>query len=181
MRSQAVAAAILLLLVAPGGRAEVKEAAPDHLLIQDSRTIHAPPDKLYAALADIGHWWNSEHTYSGDASHLSLKAEAGGCFCERWDNQSVEHGRVIWAAPGHALRLSTALGPLQSMAVTGVMTFTLKPAPEGTALQFEYRVNGSGASGLDKIAPAVDGVLMEQLQRLQRYAETGRNAPTKKP
>ena len=116
MRKQAVIAAALLSLYALGVNAEVKEAAPDHLLIQDSRTIHAPPDKLYAALTDVAKWWNREHTYSGDATHLSLKAEAGGCFCERWGNQSVVHGRVIWAAPGHLLRLDAALGPLQSLA-----------------------------------------------------------------
>lgn len=179
MRKQAVIAAALLSLYALGVNAEVKEAAPDHLLIQDSRTIHAPPDKLYAALTDVAKWWNREHTYSGDATHLSLKAEAGGCFCERWGNQSVVHGRVIWAAPGHLLRLDAALGPLQSLAVQGVMTFTLKPAPEGTALQLEYRVNGSSASGLDKIAPMANGMLMEQLQRLQSYAETGKVAPAK--
>jgi len=179
MRKQAVIAAALLSLYALGANAEVKEDAPDHLLIQDSRTIHAPPDKLYAALTDVAKWWNREHTYSGDATHLSLKAEAGGCFCERWGNQSVVHGRVIWAAPGHLLRLDAALGPLQSLAVQGVMTFTLKPAPEGTALQLEYRVNGSSASGLDKIAPMANGMLMEQLQRLQSYAETGKVAPAK--
>ena len=179
MRTQAAVAAVLLSLHALGAQAEVKEAAADHLLIQDSRVVHAPPDKLYAALIDVAKWWNGEHSYSGDASHVSLKAEAGGCFCERWDNQSVEHGRVIWAAPGHLLRLDTALGPLQAMAVQGVLTFTLKPAPEGTTLQLEYRVNGSSASGLDKIAPAVNGVLMEQLDRLQRYADGGKGAPAK--
>ncbi|MDR3443965.1 MULTISPECIES: SRPBCC domain-containing protein [unclassified Dyella] len=173
MRRRAIAASILLSLVTLSAYAEVKEATSDHLLILDSRTIHAPPDKLYAALTDVGHWWNSEHTYSGDASHLSLKAEAEGCFCERWDGQSVEHGRVIWAAPGHVLRLDTALGPLQSMAVTGVMTFTLKSTPGGTTLQFEYRVNGASGSALDKVAPVVNEVLTDQLQRLQRYAETG--------
>lgn len=174
MRCEALAVAVLLSWLSPGAYAEVKEAAPDHLLIQASRTIHAPPDRLYAALTDVGRWWSSEHTYSGDATHLSLKAEAGGCFCERWGDQSVEHGRVIWAAPGHVLRLDAALGPLQSLAVHGVMSFTLKPAPEGTALQFDYRVNGSGASGLDKIAPAANGMLMDQLDRLQRYAEKGK-------
>ena len=179
MRIQAIAAATLLAFTALAAHAEVKEAAPDHLLIQDARTIHAPPEKLYAALIDVAKWWNSEHTYSGDASHLSLKAEAGGCFCERWNDQSVQHGRVIWAAPGHLLRMDAALGPFQAMAVQGVLTFTLKPAPEGTALALEYRVNGSSASGLDKIAPVANGMLMGQLQRLQRYAETGKSAPAK--
>ena len=157
--------------------AEVKEAGPDHFLSQNTRTVHVAPAKLYAALIDIGHWWSGKHTYSGDAAHLSIQAEAGGCYCERWNDQSVAHGRVIWASPNHLLRLDTAQGPLQNMAVQGVMTFVLKPAPDGTTLQFEYRVNGASNSGLDKLAPVVDGVMMEQLQRLQRYAETGKSAP----
>lgn len=179
MRMPSLAIAIVLLSCACVAQAEIKESAPDHLLIQDSRVVHTPPDKLYATLVDVGHWWNSEHTYSGDATHLTLKDEAGGCFCERWDSQSVEHGRVIWASPAHLLRLDSALGPLQALAVQGVMTFSLTPSHEGTTLQFEYRVNGSSASGLDKLAPAVNGMLTEQLQRLQRYAETGKELPGK--
>lgn len=91
----------------------------------------------------------------------------------------MEHGRVIWASPAHLLRMDSALGPLQSLAVQGVMTFTLKPAPEGSALQLEYRVNGSSASSLDKLAPAVNSMLTEQLERLQRYAESGKASPGK--
>lgn len=168
-----------LILVISVARAEVKDSGPDHLLLQDSRVVHVSPTQLYTALVDIGHWWNGEHTYSQDASHLSLQAEANGCFCERWGDQSVAHGRVLWAAPGHVLRLDTALGPLQGMAVQGVMTFTLKPASDGTTLQFEYRVNGASASGLDKLAPTIDSVMMQQLQRLQSYAQTGKPAPLK--
>ncbi|WP_266184194.1 SRPBCC family protein [Dyella humicola] len=164
----------LLMGLSCATHAEVKETNADHLLLQDSRVVHAPPAKLYAALVDVGHWWSSKHTFSGEAGHLSLQAEAGGCFCERWNDQSVAHGHVIWANPSHLLRLDTALGPLQNMAVQGVMTFALKPAADGTTLQFEYRVNGASQSGLDKLAPDIDGVMMEQLQRLQRYAETGK-------
>ena len=179
MRTHAIAALMPLLLLTSGAQAEVKEAGADHLLVTDSRVVHTPPDKLYAALIDVAHWWNSKHTYSGDAAHLSIQAEAGGCFCERWNHQSVVHGRVIWAAPAQVLRLDTALGPLQSMAVQGVMTFTLKPEGNATTLLFEYRVNGANSSGLDKLAPAVNGMLTEQLQRLQRFAETGGSEPAK--
>ena len=59
------------------------------------------------------------------------------------------------------------------------MTFALKPVDGGTALQFEYRVNGSGSSALDTLAPNVDGVLMAQLQRLQGYVEIGKASPAK--
>lgn len=171
--------AVVSLALTISAHAEVKDSGADHLLIVNARTIHAPPDKVYAALIDIGHWWDSEHTFSGDATNLSMQSAAGGCFCERWATQSVAHGRVIWANPGHLLRLDTALGPLQSMAVQGVMTFSLKPSSDGTALQFEYRVNGSGSSGLDKLAPTVDGVLMGQLGRLQQFAESGKVGPAK--
>lgn len=164
----------LLMGLSCATHAEVKEAGPDHFLSQNTRTVHVAPAKLYAALIDIGHWWSGKHTFSGDAGHLSIQADAGGCFCERWNDQSVAHGRVIWASPNHLLRLDTALGPLQNMAVQGVMTFVLKPAPDGTTLQFEYRVNGASNSGLDKLAPDVDRVMMEQLQRLQRFAESGK-------
>lgn len=180
MRAFALLAALSAVATA-NAHAEVKASGVDHLLIVSARTIHASPDKVYAALIDIGHWWDSEHTFSGKAANLTLQPEAGGCFCERWDAQSVAHGRVIWANPGHLLRLDTALGPLQNMAVQGVMTFSLKPAGDGTALQFEYRVNGSSASALDKLAPGIDGVLMAQLQRLQGYAETGNSTPPAKP
>ncbi|WP_201313284.1 SRPBCC domain-containing protein [Dyella sp. EPa41] len=171
--------AVASLVPALGGHAEVKDSGADHLLIVNTRTIHASPDKVYAALTDIGHWWDSEHTYSGDAANLSMQPSAGGCFCERWGAQSVAHGRVIWANPGHLLRLESALGPLQGMAVQGVMTFALKPAGDGTTLQFEYRVNGSGSSALDQLAPNVDGVLMAQLGRLQQFVETGKAAALK--
>lgn len=172
--------ALACLACPMSAHAEVKDAGADHLLIVNARTIHASPDKVYAARVDVGHWWDSEHTYSGDAANLGMQPSANGCFCERWGTQSVAHGRVIWANPGHLLRRDTALGPLQSMAVQGVMTFALKPSGDGTSLQFEYRVNGSGSSGLDKLAPTVDGVLMAQLGRLQQLVEAGK-AGTGKP
>jgi hypothetical protein len=76
------------------------------------------------------------------------------------------------------LRLQTALGPLQALAVTGVLTFQLKPDDNGgaaaTMLTLTYVVNGAGSSALDKIAPAVNDVLGEQFSRLVRFIETGK-------
>jgi hypothetical protein len=74
------------------------------------------------------------------------------------------------------LRVQTALGPLQGKAVTGVLTFQLKPEQESTLLTLSYRVNGSAASALDKDAPVVDKVLGEQFARLARYIEKGKPA-----
>src|SRR5690348_2391959 len=135
---------------------------------------------MAAALASIDRWWNGQHSYSGNAANLSLKAEAGGCFCERWTDGEVEHGRVVMAMRDQVLRLQASLGPLQGRAVNGVLTLQLTPddasGGRATLVSLTYTVNGSSASALDKVAPAVDGVLGEQLERLARYIETGKAA-----
>jgi uncharacterized protein YndB with AHSA1/START domain len=174
MRMPAFLVFAVLALAPALSQAAVKQATSDSLLIQDSRVLHVTPAKAHAALSDVAHWWNGEHTWSGSSANLSLKPEAGGCFCERWNDNSVQHMQVLGAVKNHQLRLQGGLGPLQGMAVEGVMTFTLKPTGDGSTLNFEYRVNGASASGLDKLAAGVNSVLMEQLDRLQRYAETGK-------
>ena len=75
------------------------------------------------------------------------------------------------------VRFDAPLGPLQNLAVSAVLTFLLKGEEGGTTLTVGYRVNGSSASGLDKLAPAVDGVVGGAVQRLKRYVETGKPAP----
>jgi len=69
--------------------------------------------------------------------------------------------------------LQSSLGPLQELAVNGILTFTMAPRGEGTILKLTYRVNGGPNSGLDKLAGPVNGVLTEQLHRLAAYAEKG--------
>ena len=170
--------ALLLILIATtlAARAEVKNAASDGFLVSYAQRVDAPPARVYAALAMIDRWWDGEHSYSGSAANLSLQTQAGACFCERWAEGTVEHGRVVLAIRDRTLRLQTALGPLQGRAVTGVLTFELKPDETGTQLAMTYLVNGTGASALDKSAPAVDRVLGEQFARLARFVETGKAA-----
>ena len=156
-------------------QAEVKSAAADGFVSVHSKLIEAAPSKVYATLAQIGRWWNSDHSYSGDSANFTLKLEAGACFCERWKDGEVEHGRVIMALRDQILRLQTALGPLQGRAVNGVLTFQLKSEDAGkaTLLTLTYTVNGASGSALDKSATPVDGVLGEQVQRFASYIETG--------
>lgn len=160
--------------LAASAQAEVKQSAPDSFFITFSNPIAATPAKTYAALAQPQLWWSSEHTWSGKAANLSLKPEAGGCFCERWKEGSVEHGRVIMALPDKLLRLDSALGPLQEFALKAILSFWIKTADDGASqLVVEYRVNGASASGLDKFAPGVDEVLGAQVARLVRYIDSG--------
>jgi uncharacterized protein YndB with AHSA1/START domain len=165
---------LLLAAAASATHAEIKTAASDGFLIAHSARIDAAPARIYALMPAIGRWWSSSHTYSGDAANLTLDAEAGGCFCERWKDGAVTHGRVILTMRDKLLRIDTALGPLQSKAVTGVLSFQLAPDGNATVVTLEYRVNGASGSALDKDAPAVDRVLGEQFARLVRLVETGK-------
>lgn len=128
---------------------------------------------MYAAIGAVSRWWDSAHTFSKDASNLSLDMRAGGCWCERLaDGGSVQHLVVVWAAPGKALRLKGALGPLQGMAVEGTLTFKIAAARDGSDVELRYAAGGYAKDGLDKLAAPVDGVLGEQLVRLKTYAES---------
>jgi len=170
--------ALALAALAPLAHAEVKESSADAFLLAYEGAVAAPTAKAYADIVQIGKWWDSEHTYSGKSANLTLKPDAGGCFCERWKDGSVEHGEVLMAMPGKMLRLRTALGPLQERALTGILTFFLKNENSATTLTVEYRVNGTSASGLDQLAPSVDDVLGAQVDRLRRYIATGNPEPS---
>ncbi len=168
-------ASIALLLAAPGTTsATVDQLAADGFLVRHAVTIAAPLDATWSGLGRVGRWWSPAHTWSGDAGNLKLDLRAGGCYCERWRKGSAEHGRVVMARKGELLRLHAALGPLQEMALFGALTFEMQPAAGGTALVVTFRVSGDSLHGLDKLAPAVDGVIGEQVTRFKRYLETGR-------
>ena len=74
--------------------------------------------------------------------------------------------QVIHAAPGSRLRMTGALGPLQSEALTGTLSITLTAAETGTSIEWTYVVGGHARFPLDQVAPAGDGVMSEQLHRL---------------
>ena len=165
-------AAFLALAAAPA-LATLSNVTPSGFLVTIKTTLRTSPKTTFTALQQVGNWWNGEHTYSGRAGAMTLEMRAGGCFCERWDGNSVEHGRVIYVAREKAVRIEAALGPLQEMAVTGIMHFALEAAGDDTALTFTYRVRGSPDAALDKAAGAVARGMSEQLTRLVRYVETG--------
>ena len=172
--------AVCLAGVAPPAMAGVKSAAPQGFEVTQTFQTTVAPAALYAALLQPGRWWNSDHTYSGKAANMSLDAHAGGCFCETLPNGGgVEHMRVVNIAPGRFLRLSGALGPLADEGVVGSWTISIEPAAGGSILVGSYVVGGyfrptdGKTSTAEVLAPAVDGVLADQMQRLKRYVEAG--------
>ena len=172
MPIKGLASLILALTVAGSAAAEVKSATPNGFEAATTVTIAAPPDRVYAAFGEVGRWWSSSHTFSRDAANLSLELRAGSCFCERLkDGGTVEHMRVVYAAPGAGLRLRGALGPLQAEGVDGALSWTLAPVEGGTNVTESYVVGGYIRGGMEPWAPRVDRVLDEQLQRLKNFVE----------
>ena len=174
----AAALAVLTLSAALPTLAALGKVTPSGYVVTIEAPIRARPLAAFTALQQVGKWWSDEHTYSGNARHMTLAGQAGGCFCERWNHNSIEHARVLYVdADKLALRLQGGLGPLQAMAVNGIMDFRIKARGDDASLTFTYRVRGTADDGLDKTAAAVDRVLSEQVARLVLFAETGSPVP----
>jgi uncharacterized protein YndB with AHSA1/START domain len=167
-----VALAIAVLVAVPA-LAEVKSSSDAGFEVARSITVSATPAEVYAALGRVGQWWSSAHSYSGDARNLTMPLRVGACFCEAVPKGGgmVEHGRVIYLQPGQTLRLSAALGPLQAEGAVGTLTWSLKAVPGGTEIAQSYVVGGYVRGGAGRFAAAVDGVMNEQLSRLQSHIE----------
>lgn len=171
--------ALLLVMAAPALRAEVVETTADRFVTRATASVKAPPLQTWLALTRPGEWWNPAHSWSGDAKNMTLTPQGGGCFCERIPvgdsgnasamEGSARHAEVLQAFPMKVLRMRGGFGPLQGEPANGVLTITLKEVPGGTRLMWEYNVGGPMRYKIAEIAPAVDGVMTEQLKRLQTH------------
>ena len=171
-------ATALLMLAGTSGQS-APQVKPTGFLVKLEANINAPAAKVYDALVgQISSWWNPEHTYSHDAKNLSIDPRPGGCFCEKLPNGGgVEHLRVVYIVPRETVRFSGALGPLQASGLAGSLTWKLTGGGENTRIQLSYSVGGFIEGGFEKIAPAVESMLSDQLNRLKLFVETAK--PTK--
>jgi uncharacterized protein YndB with AHSA1/START domain len=164
----------LLLLVAAPALAKVQSSGPGGFAVVETAVVSAPPARAYAALRDIGHWWDSRHSFSGEALNLTLSLKAGGCFCETLPGGGfARHMEVVAVAPGNFVILRGELGPLADQGVTGAMKIVFAPAPQGSTITLSYAVGGYMPQGGSQWAAPVDRVLGEQLQRLTRFIDSG--------
>jgi hypothetical protein len=166
-------AAGLVLGAAGAALADTSAVSPSGFVVTHRKEVLATPQQVFEAIGRIDRWWNGAHSYSGQASNLSLDLNAGGCFCERWDGGSVLHATVVYVAKGSAVRLVGGLGPLQALPVNAVLTFGTGVVDGKTMLNVTYRVAGNAEAGLDKLAGPVDGVIGEATGRLIAHAEAG--------
>ncbi|MGB3626943.1 MAG: SRPBCC domain-containing protein [Henriciella sp.] len=158
--------AIAALGLALPAAAEITASSPDHYALHHEASSDLSPEDMWERLTQPETWWHPEHTYSGSAENLSLDPKAGGLWLESWDENSVMHGTVLTVIEGESIRLDAPFGPLQGMAVNVIWTISIEPEGSGTRVIFDELANGSSASGLDQIAPAVDGVKTEAIRRL---------------
>lgn len=170
-----LAAASALVLGTPAV-AEVMEQGDDSFVTYDSATVAATPRQTWLALIKPGEWWNDSHTWSADASNMSLVPSAGGCFCEKIPGEgdipldgSAQHAVVVQAVPDKALRLRGSLGPLQAVPATGILTVLLDEIDGGTRINWQYHVGNVSGFPIDTIAGAVDRVMTQQLNGLRNY------------
>jgi uncharacterized protein YndB with AHSA1/START domain len=172
MRLSLALAAAFFLAALPA-RSEVLDSSPAGFTVRTTVTIGAPPDEVYRRiLHNIGDWWSSDHTYSGDAHNMSIEEKPMGCFCEKLPNGGVvRHMEVVYLAPGKTIGLNGALGPLGPLAAIGSMQIQLTPAGGGTNVVVNYAVAGYLPKGMNTWAAPVDDVLNEQFTRLKAYVE----------
>ena len=174
MRHPISFAAIAALAVAPfPAGAEVAASSESGFESHNAVEVSVTPGEAWSALFAPAGWWNGEHTYSGAAANLTIEPAAGGCFCETIPptdgtaSGHIEHMRVLYIDPRvRTLRMTGALGPLQSEAVTGVLTMTVEPSGSGSKITWDYVVGGYMRLPMAQTAMLVDQVIGEQLSRL---------------
>ena len=177
MKLALIAAVVAALGAAVPAQAEVKSTWAAGIRLENRVVIAAPPETVYAALGKIGQWWDSEHTYTGDAANMTIALEPGACFCERFPKGGgVKHGEVVLAWPNQLFRINGDFGPLQDEGASGALTFTLKPVEGGTEVIQTYNAGGLRPEMVVN-APLFDQVIGGQLTRFKRYLETGRPSP----
>lgn len=179
LRRLFVCAALAVGAVAQPVAAEVIKQDDNGFVTRDEAVVVADTKATWLALISPAKWWNKAHTWSADSANLTLRPQAGGCFCEKIPEVpsakrvtlegGVEHMRVLQAYPENALRMRGSLGPLQSEAVTGVLTIVLSETDQGTRIVWEYVVGGYMRYDAPVIAQAVDGVMSQQLDGLADF------------
>ncbi|GAA0640179.1 ATPase [Brevundimonas lenta] len=158
------------LLTASAADAEVVARTADSFTLRYEVGAGIDPGDIPGTLVDVGRWWDSAHTYSGDAANITVDLTPGGCWCEKLaDGTQFEHARVVSVEPARIV-FEAPFGPLKGKATSAVLTVTWPPANRGWTPTWVMTVEGPG---LGAMADGVDGVMGAGFQRWMRYLERG--------
>lgn len=166
-----IVAGVLLLAASSPAAAEVVSAIGTGFEVRNAVDVPLLPQEAFAAFGRVESWWGQDHTYSGKSANLRMALSAGGCFCESLpDGGGIEHLRVTYVDPSKRVVLTGALGPLLYEAVAGVMDVTVAAVPGGSRVTMTYKAAGFASANAATMAPLVDKVLAEQLNRYRDFA-----------
>lgn len=175
-----LALGVTLTLAAGLARAAVTDLQTTGFEVRHEVALTAAPDSAWQALIHPARWWDSGHTFSGDAKNLSLDARPGGLFLERFpEGGGVTHLTVIRVVPGKLVRLTGAMGPMQGSGLAGSMTWQLLPDGAGSKFVLTYSIGGYLKGGFAQMGPACDEMLSGTVARYQAYVNTGKPAAAK--
>jgi hypothetical protein len=173
---RATAIALAVLLAFPSiVQAKVVAKGATGFVVEHKVEVKTDAKSAYDAFVNVGSWWASSHSFSGDAKNLSIDTKPGGFWGETLPNGGfVKHLDLVHAAPGSMLVFSGGLGPLQFMGVAGSMTVNFKPGKGTTTVTLHYDVGGRDDKNFEDISKAVDGVIAEQFARYANFASSGK-------
>lgn len=174
MFRSALIAAVLSLV--PGlAAAEIVSRSEDAFTLRFAVGLEASREDVIDAVREVPSWWDPAHSYTGDATNLSLAFQPGGCWCERMaDGTDFRHGSVASIDPDR-VRFDAPLGPLNGKATRADLTFSAGPENRGTLAAMEFVVEGPGVGAY---ADPVHGVMQQAWARYVRFIEYGEPAAT---
>lgn len=161
-----LAALLPLVTLATPALAEVREVTDSGFVIEIERDVGLPQDQLWAALQNPALWWSDAHTWSGSAANMRYEPRVGGCWCETVGDGEVEHGRILRIDAGQRIVMRSDLGPLSGSAVSARLSWGIDLPANPQRVRVRYEVSGRLPMPAATLAPLVDQVLAQQLDRL---------------
>lgn len=143
---------ILLLILTEPTHADILSSTPAGFTTSDSTQVSSVPIAIFLAITgSLNAWWDPEDTA-----------------------EPLRHLTVVQSERGRLVRMSGLVGPLRDTRARGTLAWTLTELRGRTRVEVRFEASGDPALRLDTMAPAVDALLTDQLQRLKRFVEAGR-------
>ena len=159
-----------LFAFASPASAEVVQRTADSFTLRYAVGAEIDPGDIPGVMTEVGKWWDSAHTYSGDAGNITVDLRPGGCWCERLaDGSAFEHARAI-SVEADRLVFDAPFGPLKGKTTRAMLTVTWPPANMGRTPTWTMIVEGPGIGAM---ADPVDGVMGAGFARFIYYLERG--------
>lgn len=169
IRFAALLATACVAAAAPAS-AEVVSRSADGFTLRFAVGVEAAPEDVVSAVSELPQWWDPAHTYTGDASNLSLAFQEGGCWCEKLADGTVFEHAVVTGITADRVTMNAALGPLHDKATKAELTFGSGPENRGRLVTIDFVVEGPG---LGVMADGVNIVMDQAFDRLIHQIEYG--------